>query len=66
MKTTPLTVLITAWMGITAKAAPSLMMPLFWIWFAKVRRVKRAEKWRDAGIRTPVLILTARDSWHEK
>ncbi|MEN9465791.1 MAG: Transcriptional activator protein CzcR [Pseudomonadota bacterium] len=24
------------------------------------------KKWRDAGIRTPVLILTARDSWHEK
>lgn len=23
-------------------------------------------KWRDAGIDTPVLILTARDSWHEK
>lgn len=23
-------------------------------------------RWRDAGIRTPVLILTARGSWHEK
>lgn len=23
-------------------------------------------RWRDAGIATPVLILTARDSWHEK
>jgi two-component system OmpR family response regulator len=24
------------------------------------------KKWRDAGIRTPVLILTARDSWHAR
>jgi len=23
-------------------------------------------RWRDAGIGTPVLVLTARDSWHEK
>jgi len=23
-------------------------------------------RWREAGIRVPVLILTARDSWHEK
>src|SRR5262244_2885330 len=23
-------------------------------------------KWRDAGLATPVLVLTARDSWHEK
>src|SRR3954452_11032482 len=23
-------------------------------------------RWRDAGVATPVLVLTARDSWHEK
>ena len=23
-------------------------------------------RWRDAGLSTPVLVLTARDSWHEK
>jgi len=23
-------------------------------------------EWRDAGVRTPVLILTARDAWHER
>lgn len=23
-------------------------------------------QWRDAGLRTPVLILTARDAWHER
>ncbi|WP_334135164.1 response regulator transcription factor [Tepidimonas sp.] len=24
------------------------------------------QRWRDEGVRTPVLILTARDAWHEK
>src|SRR3982750_575467 len=32
----------------------------------KVDGLTVLRRWREAGIGTPVLILTARDSWHEK
>ena len=32
----------------------------------KVNGLTLLRRWREAGIRTPVLILTARGSWHEK
>ena len=33
---------------------------------AEHRRPDAAAAWRDAGIAMPVLVLTARGSWHEK
>src|SRR6187399_1189076 len=32
----------------------------------KIDGLTLLRRWREAGIRVPVLILTARDSWHEK
>jgi two-component system, OmpR family, response regulator len=32
----------------------------------KIDGLTLLQKWRDAGIATPVLVLTARGSWHEK
>ncbi|HEY9431437.1 MAG TPA: response regulator transcription factor [Blastocatellia bacterium] len=32
----------------------------------KIHGLTLLRKWRDAGIATPVLVLTARGSWHEK
>src|SRR5688500_2238947 len=32
----------------------------------KIDGVTLLRKWRDGGITTPVLVLTARGSWHEK
>ena len=32
----------------------------------KVDGLTVLRRWRDAGVKVPVLVLTARDSWHEK
>ena len=32
----------------------------------KVDGLTVLRRWRDAGLAVPVLVLTARDSWHEK